>query len=112
MSKFATIAAGILIATSASALAHGPSVDQRQDRQARAIEHGRQAGSITWLEGLKLRAEQRRIARVEAQYKADGRLDRNERKTLDRLLDDAARNIADERRDARRRPDWLPRVGR
>ncbi len=112
MSKIATIAAGLLIATSTAALAGSASVDERQDRQARAIEQGRQNGSVTWREGLKLRTEQRHIAQTEAQYRADGRLDKNERRALNQMLDDSAQHIRDERTDGLKRPGWLPRVGR
>lgn len=113
MSKAAFIATGLLIATSASAFA-GPSradIDAREQRQLGRIEQGRQDGSITWTEGLKLRAEQKRIAETEARLMADGRLSKQERRVLDRMQDEAARHITDEASDSQRRR-FLPRFGR
>ena len=78
MNKIALIATGLLIATSAAASAN--SIDATKDRQADRIEHGRETGKITWTEGLKLRAEQSRIARTEAKYEAKGYLTKSERR--------------------------------
>lgn len=113
MSKIAFIAAALLAATSASAFAHPTkgAIDAREQRQLGQIEQGRQDGSITWTEGLKLRAEQKRIASAEAGFAADGRLSRKERQILDRMQDDAARHITEEANDNHRRR-FLPRFGR
>src|SRR5262245_4552992 len=70
MNKIALIATGLLIATSAAASAHD--IDATRDRQADRIEQGRETGKITWTEGLALRAEQRKIARTEANYEEKG----------------------------------------
>ena len=75
-------------------------------------EQGRQSGKITWTEGLKLRAEQKRIANKEAQFKSDGYLTKSERPQLRYMQNDASEHIADENSDSRKRAWWLPRVGK
>jgi hypothetical protein len=59
MLKTAITATAMLIASTAMASADG--VQNRQERQYDRIEAGRENGSITWLEGLRLRAEQRHV---------------------------------------------------
>ncbi len=110
MNKIALIATGLLMATTAGASAH--SIDARRDRQADRIEQGRETGKITWTEGLKLRAEQNRISRVEADYRSDGYLSTSERRKLRNMQDEASEHIAEEKSDGWRRAWWLPRVGR
>lgn len=114
ITKTSFIVAALLIATTAGASAHSTkyNVDARQDRQADAIERGRETGAITWKEGLKLKKEQREIAETEAQFRADGRLSKGERQILKNLQDEAASHIAEEKQDGWKRPSWLPRVGR
>jgi hypothetical protein len=110
MNKIALIATTLLIATTAGASA--ASIDATKDRQADRIERGRETGKITWTEGLKLRAEQRRIANKEAAYRSDGHLSTSERNKLKGMQADAAQNISDQKNDGWRRVWWLPRVGR
>jgi hypothetical protein len=110
MKKIALIATGLLIATSAAASAN--SIDATRDRQADRIEHGRETGKITWTEGLRLRAEQRRIARTEAEYEAKGYLTKSERRDLRDRQDTAAEHISEEKNNGWRRIWWLPRVGK
>jgi hypothetical protein len=110
MKKIALIATGLLIATSAAASAN--SIDATKDRQADRIEHGRETGKITWTEGLRLRAEQRRIARTEAEYEAKGYLTKSERRDLRDRQDTAAEHISEEKNNGWRRIWWLPRVGK
>jgi ferredoxin-NADP reductase len=109
MKTVALIAAGILAAASASAFAH--SNDARQTEQWNIIEQGRNDGSITWREGLKLRRQQAEIARIEAEMKADGRLSRAEKRLLHRRQDQAQNNIVREASDGWQRPWWLRRFG-
>ena len=90
------IATAVLAATSATALAHTPrhaEIEARLQRQLTEIEHGRQNGTITWTEGIKLRAEQRRIASYEESLEADGRLSRSERQEVNALQNSAHDNI-------------------
>jgi hypothetical protein len=113
MLKISTVllAAGIIGSMTAAANAHG--VDSRLERQAAAIEAGRKAGSITWTEGIKLRSEQRRIARLKKRYTAnDGRLSATEKRILNKKLRTARQNIKNEKRDSLKRWSGLPRVGR
>ena len=110
MNKIILATVTALIATTAAASA--ASINDRQDYQAKRIEQGRKTGKITWTEGLKLRAEQKKIANKEAAFKNDGYLSKSERRTLSYMQNNAAENIADEKNDGRRRVWWLPRVGK
>jgi hypothetical protein len=114
MNKISLIAAaGLVMSSAVAAAAHSSNaINYRQDRQADRIEDGRRSGSITWREGLKLRAEQRRIKRVEQNFRSDGHLDRQERRILTNMQDNASSHIRSERRDSWRRAWWAPRVGR
>jgi hypothetical protein len=116
MSKFRFIAAaGSLVALSvvfAAPASAYDNVNQRQHRQDYRIEQGRKNGSITWFEGLKLRAEQRRISHLEARFRSDGHLSPYERRTLSDLQQQASKHIRHERHDSWNRPYWLPRFGR
>lgn len=109
MTKIFLAAATALIATTAVASAH--SVDRVQERQANRIEHGRETGQITWREGLKLRAEQRRINKVKKELASDGYLSRRDRKKVHALQREASKHIAHEKHDGWRRAWWLPRFG-
>lgn len=110
MNKLALIAAALAASTVA---ASAGSINTTQQRQLDRIEQGRQSGKITWTEGLKLRAEQRRIASKEAQLRSDdGYLDKYERRELRDLQRQANKNITAEKHDGKARPSWLPRVGK
>ena len=110
LDKVALIALGALLATSTFALAH--SNDARQAEQADWIEQGRQDGSITWREGIKLRREQAAVARLENHYEADGRLTRDEKRSLHQVQNQTQNHISREANDGWQRPWWLPRFGR
>ena len=105
----------LVTAGAAAAAAHEPSkadIDARELRQLGQIDEGRQNGSITWREGRKLRSEQKFIATREQQMLADGKLSKAEKRELDRLQDEAAESIKQEKTDGQRRFSWLPRFGR
>jgi len=110
MLKTAMSAAAILVATTAMASADG--VQYRQARQSDRIEAGRETGSITWLEGLKLRAEQRHVAKV-ADYlrDGDGHYSGGNGLAVRRLQNQASADIQDAKDNNRYRVWWLPRVG-
>ncbi len=110
MNKIALIATGLLVATSAAASAH--SIDATRDLQADRIEHGRETGRITWTEGLRLRAEQHRIARTEAEYEAKGYMTKSQHHTIRDMQEDAAEHISEEKTNGWSRVWWLPRVGK
>jgi hypothetical protein len=77
----------------------GGRVDQRQENQARRIEHGVKKGYLTDDEVAKLQAQQKSIADLEASFKADGRLSRDEFKSLRQELNTASRCIWAEKHD-------------
>lgn len=109
----AMVAGAALTATYLPAAAHGKGIDARQERQSKAIERGRQTGAITWREGHMLRAQQRKIARLEERFRrSGGHLDHKERAVLKDLLRQQARNIRREKNDSYRRWSALPRVGK
>ena len=97
-----------LAATEASA----NSASARQTYQLGEIERGRQTGAITWREGLKLRKEQREIAKVEANLKSDGHLSKRDRRKLNKLQTSANQNIADKATNRWHRAWFMPRFGR
>ncbi len=109
MKKVFLIATSLLIAGTAVASAH--SVNATQNRQANRIEHGRETGKITWFEGLKLRAEQNRIAAKEAALRSDGYLSTSDRRKLRVMQKAAGKHIAHEAHDGWKRAWWLPRIG-
>ena len=79
-------------------------IDARQDRQHDRIEQGIRSGELTRREARELLREQREIAALEARFRADGRLSPWEYRILDRELDDASRNIRQEKHDRQARP--------
>jgi hypothetical protein len=111
LTKTGAVALGILVATTAAASAMSRT-EERLALQMYEIEKGRQSGTITWREGLKLRKEQREIVRLENELSADGRVTAKERRMLNKMQNKAARHIAIEARDGWYRWWWLPRVGR
>jgi len=109
MKKVFLIATTALLATAGAASAH--SINGTQAWQEKRIERGRESGQITWTEGLKLRAEQDRIARKEVQFRSDGHLSRSEYRKLREMQNEASEHIAHEKHDGWHRVWWLPRVG-
>ena len=77
-----------LAATTTAASAHdygrADRIDAREAAQARRIQQARRAGELTWYETLKLKAEQRRIYRMEAWAKRDGYVSRSMRRAASR----------------------------
>ncbi|MFA5948678.1 MAG: hypothetical protein WC807_00180 [Hyphomicrobium sp.] len=103
-----TLALTLLAPTAALAY----STADRTNEQFGLIERGRQSGEITWREGLKLRKEQRDIARVENELASDGRLNKREKRILHKLQNKAEDHIVSEANDTYHRAWWLPRLGR
>jgi hypothetical protein len=108
--KISAIALALL--TLAPVTANANSIDNRQANQADRIEKGRQTGSVTWTEGIKLRAEQRKISRTEAKLKSDGYLSSKDKRVLTKMQNKASKHIVTEKHDGLKRVDWLPRVGK
>jgi hypothetical protein len=76
---------GILISSSAAALAQGtatPRIDQRQENQERRIDQGVASGSLTQHEAKRLDAREDRLENNEARAKADGVVTHKERARL------------------------------
>jgi len=81
------------------AVSHGDArflrhVDRRQVRQRHRIEEGWASGELTRKELKRLRKGQRRIARLEREYRADGYLSPRERRVLREALDHASDRIS------------------
>jgi hypothetical protein len=81
-------------------------IQAERERQRSHVEQGRNDGSITWTEKYSLSREQARIEQLEREALADGRLDRDEYRTLRQAQDDAARHIHTERHDNQVRGFW------
>lgn len=107
-----TIPLALMLSIAAPAIASADAIDNRMDRQTERIERGRQTGSITWTEGLKLRAEQNRIARTKSAMESKGYLTRNDRAKLAEMQTNASKQIRKESRDSWHRLWGLPRVGK
>jgi hypothetical protein len=68
-------------------------INQRQDWQDRRIDRAFARGELSLREARRLDAEARRIARLEQQFRMDGRFSRYERQIVQRELDDLAWQI-------------------
>lgn len=111
MTKTTLLTAAVLLAVTSTGAFAKASVARFKQQNA-AIEYGRQTGEITWREGKQLRREQNAIASRKFELESDGWLSKRDRRELNYMQNRAAENIADESHDGRRRPWWLPRVGR
>ena len=95
------LTAGLMLAASAvSASAHDyrygndtSDIDARRASEIRRIEEGRRSGQLSWREYRFLKAEQARIAEHERQAKTDGYVSPDERRRLNRELDQASADI-------------------
>lgn len=87
-------------------------VDQRQQRQAQRIESGVKRGSLTADEVTKLQAQQKTIADMEAQFRGDGKLTRDEAGQLRQSLNDASLQIWTEKRDTDGKQQSVVRLGK
>ncbi len=73
------------------------SIYERQNRQQRRIQRGRESGQLVRREVKHLRQEQRQIQHKIAYYKRDGRLNRHERSRIHQMQDVASNNIRNKR---------------
>ena len=80
-----------------------PGVNHRQAHQRGRIHQGVHSGELTKDEVKSLAQEQKSIRRQERTYKSDGVLTRDERKDLHQDLNQASKNIYDEKHDAEKR---------
>lgn len=110
MKKIVLASALVLAATTSGAFAYdrggwnaGDRIDARQHRQEMQIQQGLRSGELTRREAAELQAEQARIRSLERQALRDGHIDRREAAKIADAQRDAARHIAQERRDEERR---------
>ncbi|HZT47222.1 MAG TPA: hypothetical protein VFA64_04560 [Hyphomicrobiaceae bacterium] len=103
MKTLTLIAAAAVIATTTAASAHDYGrehrIEAREAQQAYRIAHDRRTGQLTLLETWKLKAEQRRIARMERHAERDGYISRGEAHRIGEAQDAAARHIYRESHD-------------
>ncbi len=94
------ITAAAIAFTTTGALAFGQdTIDANQAVQARRIEQGRYSGELTRREYRALKAEQARIAEMERQALADGRLSHREYHQIHDAQTGAYRHIKTETLD-------------
>jgi hypothetical protein len=110
MEKFlamAVAASALAVAAPASAQAW-QSINQHQANLDQRIDAGVRNGSLTRNEAVRLRAEFRDIARLEARYRSSYGLSLAERRDLDRRFDLLSQRIRYERHDRQDRDRWVP----
>jgi Skp family chaperone for outer membrane proteins len=76
-----------------------PGVNQRQANQTDRIVQGVKSGELTHGEAQELRTERRDVRDLEQTYKSDGELTRDERQDLHQQLNQASREIYEEKHD-------------
>jgi hypothetical protein len=75
-------------------------INRREHSQRNRIREGIRSGELTRREAGRLIHQQRRIESYERRSRLDdGRLDRNERRRLDRMLDRSSRDIYRQKND-------------
>jgi hypothetical protein len=101
MTRLLLSAAAVIAVLTTGAMAD--TIDDRQANHAERIAKARRSGELTRQEAAALRAEQARIAEVERYIKADGIVTRREAAVMDRLQDQANRNLYRESHDGEKR---------
>jgi len=89
----------------------GPGINQRQNWQEDRIEQGIRSGQLTPGEAMKLEQEEKGIRQEERQYKSDGKLTTDERKDLQKDLNQVSKDIYQEKHDTEIRPGVPPNTG-
>lgn len=107
MKKLLAAAAAVsVLAVAAPASAQSwQSINERQARIDQRIDIGVRNGSLTRSEAVRLRAEFRDLARLEARYRSSGGLSYGERQDLDRRFDVLSARVRYERNDRQERWD-------
>jgi hypothetical protein len=85
-----------------------PGVNQRERNQEGRIGQGAKSGQLTKDELDSLKAEQKAIRQEEKQYKSDGVLTKDERKDLHQDLNQASKDIYQQKHDAETQPGVKP----
>jgi flagellar biosynthesis GTPase FlhF len=99
-------------AKEAAAAKRGESVDNRQERQAKRIEHGISKGYLTAEETATLQSQQTAIANLEESYKSDGKMTGQEIKSLQTQLNTASHCIWGEKHDTEGNQMAVYRLGK
>jgi hypothetical protein len=81
-----------------------PMVNARQGAQQARVAQGVRSGELTRPEAAKLRQQERAVRAEERAYKADGKLTPAERKDLHQDLNQASKDIYQQKHDAQARP--------
>lgn len=97
-----TFALGVALAAVAP-MAHGATIDERQEYQQERIERGIQSGELNKREAARLQREQNRIQAMENKALADGELSKKERRKIQRRLNKSSRHIYREKHDGQTR---------
>jgi len=87
---------------------HAPAVNGRQRLQHDRIAQGVRSGQLTKEETVKLHQEEKGIRQEERAYRADGKLTPTERKDLHQDLNQANKDIYQEKHDGETRPGTAP----
>ena len=93
----------LTLAGAASAQTKTPRVDRRQAHQHERIRQGVRSGELTPRQARFLRRGQAQIRRMEARFKADGRITRAERRQLLRMQERQNARIYRMKHDGARR---------
>jgi hypothetical protein len=107
MKRIAVITVIAALSIGATSIANAgdrdPRVNPRQYNQQARIRQGVRSGELTPHEAHKLEREQRGIRKEERQYKSDGQLSAAERKDLHQDLNQASRDIREQKHDGQER---------
>src|SRR5881397_2717112 len=110
ISLLAAVATATLISTiQAGPGARDPGVNARQRAQHARVAQGVRSGELTPSETRDIAKEQRAIRQEEREFKSDGKLTVEERKELRQDLNQASKNIYEQKHDAEVRPHTTPR---
>jgi polyhydroxyalkanoate synthesis regulator phasin len=88
---------------SAEGTRRSPGVNRRERHERKRIKQGVKSGELTKEEAKELRQEQREIHQKEREMKSDGTLTKEERKELHQDINDASKNIYEEKHDSEKR---------
>lgn len=78
-------------------------VDKRQANQRKRIRNGRESGALTRGEVKRLRRDQKKISRLERRFEKDGRIDKRERRILNKAQNRAGNRIFESKHNDRNR---------
>src|SRR3954447_3934511 len=103
-----TLAALCALAIVSTTFGADPGVNTRQRNQRKRINEGVRSGELTRDEAVNLRQEQRAIRTEKRAYRSDGKVTAAERKDLHQDLNDASKDIYQQKHDSDTRPTVRP----